>query len=143
MLESKGVSTHLQDEMKFDMLFELFQPHFCNTAPDINNDGSLKNPIEVDSGDSVTVNVLNNDVAKGPRPNRLSVERIANQARDGKCAVAFGKRRVVYTPDRGYTGRDRCVYRACDSRDMCGEANVFFDVIADTSEPTLGPTLFP
>mmetsp|Transcript_36444 Transcript_36444/g.83120 ORF Transcript_36444/g.83120 Transcript_36444/m.83120 type:complete len:614 (-) Transcript_36444:106-1947(-) len=112
-------------------------------SPDINNDGSLKNPIEVDKGDSVTVNVLENDVAKGPRPNRLSVERIANQARNGKCAVAFGKRRVVYTPDRGYTGRDRCAYRACDSRDMCGEANVFFDVIADTFVPTLSPTLVP
>ena len=91
----------------------------------------------------MTVNVLENDVARGPRPNRLSVERIANQARNGKCEVAYEKRRVVYTPDRYYTGRDRCAYRACDSRDMCGEAQVFFDVIADTFVPTLGPTLLP
>lgn len=120
-------------------------------APEINDDGSPIRPIHVASpsyrplqAEPIVVDVLSNDVAAAPFPNRLTVTRIVGRARNGRCTVAPLGRRVEYLPDRGYGGRDRCEYEACDSRDECGTATVFFDVMGgDEEEPTLGPTMSP
>ena len=121
-------------------------------APEINDVGSPLRPVHVTSPSSkqqvrepTVVDVLSNDAAAKPFPNRLTVTRISDRARNGKCTVAPLGRRVEYLPDRGYSGRDRCDYEACDSRDECGTATIFFDVTAadEPDEPTLNPTLNP
>ena len=132
-------------------------------APEINDDGSPLRPIPVPSptykklqsrdkptgqfqlrAEPIAVDVLSNDVPSKPYPNRLTVTRIVERAKNGRCTVAPLGRRVEYLPNRGYAGRDRCDYEACDQRDECGTATIFFDVMGgDELEPTLSPTLSP
>lgn len=112
-------------------------------SPEVNDVGSIRDPVFVVSDEVARVNALENDEAAGPFPNRLIIDRITDQARDGKCVIVSNGRRVDYTPDAGFLGRDRCSYVACDRRDDCGEATIFFDVEASSQMPTLFPTLEP
>ena len=115
-------------------------------SPDIENIGSLKDPIDVPAGETTTIDALEDDRPARPFPNRLKIEGVTRQARNGKCRVTSSGRELNYTPDDGYDGRDGCQIEVCDSRDACDRASVFLNVegVADpTFSPTINPTLSP
>lgn len=113
------------------------------TAPIVRPDGSLSDPIELPRDGSVTVAVLDNDTSAPPPPNPLTVTGIANQATFGLCTVQDGGKKVRYVPNQGYTGPDGCVYRACDTRNQCGEATVSVSVNSASAVPTYAPSVVP
>ena len=113
------------------------------TVPTVRPDGSLSDPIELPKDGSVTVAVLDNDTSGSPPPNPLTVTAIANDANFGSCTVQDGGKKVRYVPNEGYSGPDGCVYRACDTRDQCGEATVFVSVTTASAVPTKSPSAVP
>lgn len=115
-------------------------------SPDIENVGSLNNPIDVPAGETTTIDALEDDRPARPLPNRLKIEGVTRQARNGRCRVTSNGRELNYTPDDGYDGRDSCQIEVCDSRDVCDKASVFLNVEGEmepTFSPSLSPTLSP
>ena len=111
-------------------------------SPEIENVGSLNNPIDVPAGETTTIDALADDRPARPFPNSLKIEGVTRQARYGRCRVTSNGNKLNYTPDDGYDGRDSCQIEVCDSRDVCDKASVFLNV-EGTSEPTPNPTTSP
>merc|ERR1712157_609133 len=70
--------------------------------------------------------------------------------RNGVCTTNNDGRTVLYTPNPGYVGLDRCGYTTCDSSDRCRFGLVRIrvyvygsDECPITLEPTLEPTPEP
>ena len=115
-------------------------------SPDIENVGSLNKPIDVPAGKTTTIDALEDSHPARPFPNRLKIEGVIRQARNGRCRVTSNGKELNYTPDGGYDGRDSCQIEVCDSRDECDKASVFLNVedeMVPTFTPTVNPTLFP
>jgi len=95
-------------------------------APEFGNIGTNRIPVPVTEGQTALIGALENSSPGAPPPNTLRLTQIIRQARNGTCAVNNPRgRRIAYTPQNGYLGRDRCTYELCDSRAMCGNAELF------------------
>ena len=112
-------------------------------APIVRDDGTVKNPIELEQNGSVMVAVLDNDTSAPPPPNPLTVRGISFQASSGSCTVQNDGKDVRYVPKEDYTGPDGCIYRACDTRGQCGEATVYVFVNPASTVPTKAPSKAP
>ena len=121
----------------------------------INDFRTMTNTI---NASSLRINVLVNDVQGNPN-FPLSVNSILTDADNdadstnfpialnGICAISQDHLAVLYTPNDGFDGIDRCAYRMCDS---CGEAycdeavvQVTVDAPTPINKPTPRPTMSP
>ncbi|TCI97655.1 Ig-like domain-containing protein [Aeromicrobium sp. IC_218] len=82
-----------------------------------------------DAGTPVRIDALANDAGASGAPT------VTVDPQDGSVRRAGG--RFVYTPDQGFTGRDRFTYRICSPGPdpLCASAEVVVDVAADDVVP--------
>jgi len=113
---------------EIDVTFPSFGGIFdINAAPVAESDNA-----RTDEGQSVTVNVLENDYdADGDTISLLA----ASEAANGSVSIENGA--VVYTPDEGFSGGDSFTYTIFDGLNF-SEATV--DVVVEADEPMDGGT---
>lgn len=49
-------------------------------------------------------------------------------ASNGECSIGLDLTEVVYVPNDGFSGTDKCTYEACDAVPVCATATVTFTV---------------
>ena len=54
----------------------------------------------------------------------LWVKDIQSQAVNGECSISLSLTEVVYMPNDGFTGTDRCTYLACSEEASCDSAEL-------------------
>ena len=95
---------------------------FIPTAPVARDDSA-----QVSSGDDLAfVSVLVNDTPAAGQT--LSVKSITSVASNGECSIGLDLTEVVYVPNDGFSGTDKCTYEACDAVPVCATATVTFTV---------------
>ena len=105
-------------------------------SPDFGNTGTNRVPVlvpgSVTGSQTTLIDALKNSSPAPPLPNPLRVTQIIRQARNGTCAVykPRGNKRIAYTPQTGYFGKDRCTYEICDKTEICGSVELFVRVVA-------------
>ena len=78
--------------------------------------------------------VLQNDVAGiPPDGNSLRVVSGSNSDQGGTCVPRNNQQVIRYAPPAGFSGVDRCTYRACDDVEQCGTAAITISVQATGS----------
>ena len=82
----------------------------------------------------VDVYPLNNDMAV--EEHKLAVTKIVggDNGEHGECVVTSDEV-VMYVPEPGYVGLDKCRYQACDDRRRCTEATIEITVAGESDEP--------
>ena len=49
-------------------------------------------------------------------------------ASNRECSIGLDLTEVVYVPNDGFSGTDKCTYEACDAVPVCATATVTFTV---------------
>ena len=75
---------------------------------------------------SQTIDVLKNDTDAENSLNTSSLK-ISSQTSNGELKIVDGK--VVYTPNKDFTGKDSFVYEICDAQKSCDKATVEITVV--------------
>lgn len=91
-----------------------------------------------DKGTDAAINVTGNDVAVEGF-EELTVTELPFTGRDGVCTT--NGKSVLYSPNDGFYGEDKCVYKVCDAKPRCDVATITItvspaagDVVANDDE---------
>ncbi len=113
-----------------------------SAKPVISRPVAVNDYIVADPNTPIRINVLENDF-QGDERYPLSVNDILSpQAANGVCEVSVDHLGVIYTPNNGFGGVDRCVYLMCDSRGepFCDTATITITVRAAIPAPSPKPS---
>ncbi len=83
---------------------------------------AVKDVVDMYVNEVVRVPVLDNDIQGNPNFPLEVIQIVQNEfnalhnALNGVCIVAEDRVHVIYTPNEGFDGVDRCTYEMCDSR---------------------------
>jgi len=113
-----------------------------SAKPVISRPVAVNDYIVADANTPIRINVLDNDF-QGDDRYPLSVNDILPpQAANGVCEVSMDHLGVIYTPNSGFDGVDRCVYRMCDSRGepFCDTATITITIRAEIPAPSPKPS---
>ena len=78
-----------------------------------------------DRGTDAAIDVLGNDVAVEGF-EELTVAELPFTGRDGTCET--NGKSVLYKPNEGFHGEDKCVYKVCDDKPRCAVATITITV---------------
>jgi VCBS repeat-containing protein len=133
----------ISDGEKTDSATVTIQVAPVNDGPDAVDDGSEAEPLTMDQGDTLLIDVLANDT--DPDNDSLSIESFDSNATDGNGNVVGTVQQVgdqlLFTPDEGYDGPAHFNYAVTDG-DLTDSAQVTLNVLSTNDAPKAVDDLF-
>ena len=97
--------------------------------------------VSTGAGEPISIDVTKNDSTTSTQPLTVTEGSIAS---NGNCEVTDDNQ-IMYTPDAGFSGQDRCSYEVCVDN-VCDIGQIGIKVFPDhpeTNSPTKKPTMMP